>query len=140
MSETITLDHLKSHPIMGTWSIAGAAEEYPGFLSLEDDNLNLTIYLTVAGNAPFDVLQQTDPRFIPFAPPNQPTLHGQTKAAGRVTLFNCAQLSTQSSIRLKPPEARVELRSATPAGLVRQWFCQSSGGLQAAELSRPWLA
>jgi hypothetical protein len=109
MSEIITLGHLKSHPIMGTWSIAGAAEEYPGFLSLEDDNLNLTIYVTIGGNTHYGVLQQTDPRFIPFAPPNQPTLHGQTKAAGRITLFNCAQLSAQSAIRLDPPEARVEL-------------------------------
>jgi hypothetical protein len=84
MSEAITLERLKSHPVMGIWSIAGATEEYPGFLYLEDGNLNLALYLTVVGNAPSDILQ-------PFAPPNQPTLHGETKAAGRVTLFNCAQ-------------------------------------------------
>jgi hypothetical protein len=36
-------------------------------------------------------------------------LHGETKAAGRVTLFNCAQFNCQSSNRLNPPEARVEL-------------------------------
>jgi hypothetical protein len=82
MLEAITLERLKSHPIMGIWSIAGTREEYPGFLYLEDGNLNLTLYLIVVGNTPFDILQQTDPRFIPFAPPSQPTLHGETKAAG----------------------------------------------------------
>ena len=118
MPKAITLDRPKSRPIIGTWSISGGAEEYPGFLYLEDGNLNLTLYLTVVGNTPFDILQQTDPRFTPFAPPNQPTLHGQTKAAGRVTLFNCAQLNKQSSMKLNPPEARVEL-TLRP---VQAWF------------------
>jgi hypothetical protein len=108
MSEPITAEQLKSHPIMGTWSIAGTADEYPGFLHLADGNLTLTLYLTVSGGTLFNVLQQTDPRFIPFGPPNQPTLHGETKA-GRVTLFNCTQLSYPPSNRLEPPEARVEL-------------------------------
>ncbi len=109
MSEPITPEQLKSHPIMGTWSIAGTADEYPGFLHLADGNLTLTLYLTVSGRTPFNILQQTDPRFIPFAPPNQPTLHGETKAAGRVTLFNCTQLTYRSSNRFDPPEARAEL-------------------------------
>jgi hypothetical protein len=103
---------------MGTWSIGGATEEYPGFLYLEDGNLNLTLYLTLVGNTQFDTLQQTDPRFIPFAPPSQPTLHGETRAAGRVTLFNCAQLRYQSSTRLDPPEARIELNLRP----VQAWF------------------
>jgi hypothetical protein len=118
MSETVALERLRSQPIMGTWSIAGGADEYPGFLHLADGNLTLTIYLTVLGGTPFQILEKTDPRFIPFAPPNQPTLHGQTKAAGRITLFNCAQLSYQSSNRLDPPEARIEL-SLRP---VQAWF------------------
>ena len=104
MSEPITPEQLKSHPIMGTWSIAGTADKYPGFLHLADGDL--TLKLDLSGGPPFN--QQTDPRFIPFAPPNQPTLHGETKA-GRVTLFNCAQSSHQSSNRLDSPEARVEL-------------------------------
>lgn len=109
MSEHFTIDRLKSQPIMGTWSVAGGKEEYLGFLSFEDDNLTLTLYLSVEGNTAFDILMRTDPRLMPFAPPNQPTLHGQTKAAGHVTLFNCAQLSYRSSNQIEPPVARVEL-------------------------------
>jgi ApeA N-terminal domain 1 len=109
MSERFTPEELRSRPIMGTWSIEGAKDEYPGFLYLKDDNLRLTLYLTIVGSTPFDVVARTDPRLVPFVPPNQPTLHGQTKAAGYVTLFNCAQLNYQSSNQLSPPQARVEL-------------------------------
>ena len=103
---------------MGTWSIEGGTEEYPGFLYFEDDNLTLTLYFSVSGTTPFEILARTDPRLMPFAPPNQPTLHGQTKAAGHVTLFNCAQLNYQSSNRLNPPQARIEL-SLRP---IQAWF------------------
>jgi hypothetical protein len=109
MSEPITPEQLKSHPIIGAWSIAGTADEYLGFLHLADGNLTLTLYLTVSGGTFSNVVQQTDPRLLPFAPPNQPTLHGETKAAGRVTLFNCVQLGSPSSIRLDAPGARVEM-------------------------------
>jgi hypothetical protein len=125
MSEPITPEQLKSHPIMGTWSIAGTADEYPGFLHLADGNLTLTLYLTVSGGTPFNFLQQTDPRFIPFAPPNQPTLHGETKETGRVTLFNCAQLSYQLPV-LKPPRPAGGSRGTDPparSGMVRRRLC-----------------
>jgi hypothetical protein len=109
MSEPFTIDRLKSHPVMGTWFVRGSKEEYLGVLHFEDDNLRLTLYLTIDGNKPFEILVRADPRLMPFAPPNQPTLHGRTKTAGHVTLFNCAQLSYQSASQLDPPLARVEL-------------------------------
>jgi hypothetical protein len=94
---------------MGTWSVAGGSEEYSGFLYRDGDNLQLTLYLTIVGNTPSDILEPSDPRLTAFAPPNQPTVFGQTKAAGHVTLFNCAQINYQSSNQLNPPQARVEL-------------------------------
>lgn len=118
MPEAITLDRLKSHPIMGTWSISGGAEGYPGFLALENGNLSLTLYLTVTVNTRSDLPHQTDPRLIPFAPLNQPTLHGQTKAAGRVTLFNCVQFNKRSSMKPDRSEERIEL-TLRP---VQAWF------------------
>ncbi|MCK1422622.1 MULTISPECIES: HEPN domain-containing protein [unclassified Bradyrhizobium] len=109
MPESVTIDRLKSHPVVGTWFVLGSNEEFPGVLYFEDDNLRLTLYLTIDGNTPFEILTRTDPRLMPFAPPNQPTLHGRTKAAGHVTLFNCPQLTYQSAVQLDPPLARVEL-------------------------------
>jgi hypothetical protein len=46
--------------------------------------LNLTLYLSVAAKKPFNDVQRTDPRIILFAPPNQPTIHRETKTLGRV--------------------------------------------------------
>jgi hypothetical protein len=54
---------------MGTWSIEGGTEEYTGFLYFEDDNLTLTLYFSVSGTTPFEILARTDPRLMPFAPP-----------------------------------------------------------------------
>jgi len=109
MAERFTLNELASHPIMGTWSVEGHPHEFPGFLYLDGDNLHLTLYLSILERAPLDTLQKTDPKLKLFAPPNQPTLLGRTKAAGHVTLFNCAQLSYQAANQLDPPLARVEL-------------------------------
>ncbi|WP_157088161.1 hypothetical protein, partial [Bradyrhizobium jicamae] len=128
MSEPFTIDRLKSHPVIGTWFVLGRNEEYPGVLYFEDDNLRLTLYLTIDGNTPFEILTRTDPRLMPFAPPNQPTLHGRTKAAGHVTLFNCPQLTYQSAVQLNPPLARVELT----LGPVQAW---SGAGFVSAEES-----
>jgi hypothetical protein len=109
MPEHFTLADLASHPIMGTWSVEGHAHEFPGFLYLDGDNLHLTLYLSNLERAPFDALQKTDPNLKLFAPPNQPTLLGRTKAAGHVTLFHCVQSNYQAANQLDPPLARVEL-------------------------------
>jgi hypothetical protein len=128
MPEPFTIDRLKSHPVMGMWFVRGRKEEYPGCLHLEDDDLHLTLYLTIDGNTPFEILARADPRLMPFAPPNQPTLHGRTRAAGHVTLFNCAQLSYQSASQLDQPLARVELT-------LRPTQAWSGGGFVSAEES-----
>jgi hypothetical protein len=109
MPEPFTLEKLASHPIMGEWSVEGQSHEFPGFLYLDGNNLILTLYLSIPGRTPFDYLEKTDPSLKLFAPPNQPTLLGRTKAAGHVTLFKCAQLSYQATSQLDPPLARIEL-------------------------------
>jgi len=50
MPERFTLEQLKSRPVTGTWSLEGGTEEYPGFLHLEEDELNLTLYFNVRGH------------------------------------------------------------------------------------------
>jgi len=126
MSEPFTIAKLKAHPIMGTWSVEGNTQEFPGFLYLEDDNLHLTLYFTIGGHTPFEILERSDPNLMSFAPPNQPTLHGRTKAAGHVTLFHCSQLNYQALNQLDPPQTRLEL-TLRPT---QAWF---GGGFVSAE-------
>jgi hypothetical protein len=122
---------------MGTWSVAESSDEYSGFLYRDGDNLQLTLYLTIAGNTPSDILilKPSDPRLTAFAPPNQPTVLGQTKTAGHVTLFNCAQINYQSSNQLHPPQARVELTLQPAQAWIGSGFV--SNRQKYHELTRP---
>jgi hypothetical protein len=138
MSEAFTASRLKSHPLMGTWSIAGAAEEYPGFLYLDGDELNLTIYLTIAPETPAEIIARADPRLLPFAPPNRPTICGQTKH-GRVTLFDCAQINSQAAARFIPPQARVELTLRPMQAWIGGDFVKAEGPYQELRLEIPGL-
>jgi ApeA N-terminal domain 1/Apea-like HEPN len=109
MPEPFTIAKLKARPTMGTWSVEGNTQEFPGFLYLEGDNLHLTLYFTIGGHRSFKVVQRSDPNLMLFVPPNQPTLHGRTGAAGHVTLFHCSQLSYRALNQLEPPQTRLEL-------------------------------
>lgn len=108
MSERVTASTLRSRPIMGTWSIAGATEQYPGFLSLDGDELNLTIYLTIEADTPAELLARTSPQLRPFKAPNQPTIQGETRF-GCVTLFNCGEVHYHAANQFVPPQARAEV-------------------------------
>jgi len=93
---------------MGMWSVEGTDQEYVGALSFAADVLYLTLYFDIHGSLAMGVEWRTNPTLAPFLAPKQPTVHGRTKS-GQVTLFNCAELSYQSTNRLIPPSAQIEL-------------------------------
>jgi hypothetical protein len=98
-------------PILGTWKLEGHQGAHPGVLSVEDDNLYLTIFLefSVSNQQPVNNALETHPSLAPFRPPNQPTLFGETKTAGKVTLFSCVLSKTEGAHQIDPPILRIEI-------------------------------
>lgn len=139
MSEPFTIAKLKTRPIMGTWSVEGNTQEFPGFLYLEDDNLHLTLYFTIGGHTSFEILERSDPNLMSFAPPNQPTLHGRTKAAGHVTLFHCSQLNYRALNQLDPPQTRLELTLRPTQAWFGDGFVSAEQKYQDLSFSAPGL-
>ncbi|MGO9172197.1 MAG: HEPN domain-containing protein [Rhodomicrobium sp.] len=87
-------------PIIGIWQVAGCSEFHPGVLSIEDGKVYLKIFLTQDnGQPPFVGMPENHPSLIALQPPKQPTIFGETRSAGRVTLFNCARLRLEALAR-----------------------------------------
>jgi ApeA N-terminal domain 1 len=139
MSEPFTISKLKMRPIMGTWSVEGNTQEFPGFLYVEDDNLQLTLYFTIDEHTSFEILERSDPNLMSFAPPNQPTLHGRTKAAGHVTLFHCSQLNYRALNQLDPPQTRLELTLRPTQAWFGDGFVSAEQKYQDMSFSAPGL-
>jgi hypothetical protein len=108
MTQMLSLAELLAHPLMGMWSVDGGDQEHAGVLSFDAGVVYLTLYFAIDGNAVMGSGWRTDPALVLFLAPNQPTVHGRTKA-GQVTLFNCAELNYQSTNRLSPPSTQIEL-------------------------------
>lgn len=96
-------------PIMGIWKIEGH-QAHLGILSVEDDKVYLKIFLELSNsNQLFANALETHPTLAPFQPPNQPTVFGETKTAGKVTLLKCAQFKAEVTHQIDPPVSRVEI-------------------------------
>ena len=80
-------------PIVGIWQVGGCSEFHPGSLFLEDGKVYLKIFLiTDHGLQPGTPPEEQHPTLIALQQPKRPTVFGETRSAGRITLFNCARL------------------------------------------------
>src|SRR5450432_509855 len=86
-------------PIIGTWKVEGRQERHPGILIVEDDKVYLKIFLEISkpNQQAFGNAMEDHPSLVPFQPPHQPTVLGETKAVGKVTLLNCMLSNTEGT-------------------------------------------
>jgi hypothetical protein len=98
-------------PIIGTWEIQGRSGATPGVLFKSAETVYLKLFLEIPGQPPAGARRMLDshPHLEPFRPPRQPTICGETKSAGCVTLFNCLQSNIENTFQLNPPISRIEL-------------------------------
>jgi hypothetical protein len=98
-------------PIIGTWTLEGHSEATPGVLFKEGETVYLKLFLEIPGPPSPGTPHTLDSHqcLAPFRPPRQPTICGETKSAGHVTLFNCLQCKSENTFRLDPPTSRIEL-------------------------------
>ena len=106
--------NLKS-PILGTWKVDGCEETYPGVLMEHQGTAYLTLFLEISDPSQhYGNSLEKHPRLLPFQPPHQPTLLGESKAAGKVTLFDCMLSATEIVRQHVPLVAHVEIKLFVP--------------------------
>ncbi len=136
MVQTIFVEELSGNPVLGRWKISETATEYPGYLSYVDGELRLVLFLTIDGPHSFIY---DDRAISPFAPPNQPTIHGDTRSAGKVTLIGCSILNHVGTRQFAPPLSTIELTLRPTQGWTGNTFLSPSATYRELKLHAPGL-
>jgi hypothetical protein len=128
-------------PIIGTWKVEGHQEAYQGVLFSEDDTVYLRIFLEIPGHPQqqFGNALDSHPRLAPFRPPHQPTVFGETKVAGKVTLLNCVLRKNEGTHQIDPPISRVEITLRVSQGWAGDEFVDRTALYNALSFTAPGL-
>ena len=128
-------------PIIGTWNVEGHQEAYQGVLFAEDVTVYLRIFLEIPGNPQqlFGNALDAHPRLAPFRPPHQPTVFGETKVAGKVTLLNCVLSKHEGTHQFDPPISRVEITLRVSQGWAGDGFVDRTALYNALSFTAPGL-
>jgi|GEM_PF-4187667 len=97
-----------SAPIAGIWKLSNTPDEYPGILVLEGERLLLKLFIKVDMDRSILPIDEVE-HIKKLTETRAPYIHGHTKTAGHVTLFDCYYVDYQSLNSLDPAIARVQL-------------------------------